>query len=117
MIRRILETQKIRELVQVKTRFGEMTLDLFRGGVQVQDRDSTEGPRKLNLTATEFRLLYAFTRNQGHLLSKEELARLVWGENETRALEQHLMQLRKKLGYLSQCIETKYGEGYISHFS
>lgn len=115
ILKRVEESQKVREAFQLATNLGTMYFDLFHGTVYITD-PATHEKKNLGLTATEFRLLYTFANEQGHLLTRDELQRRVWGSEVSKSFEQHLMQLRKKLGQYSQFIETKYGEGYISDF-
>jgi len=75
-------------------RFGSCVLD--RPAMQVI-RDG----RAVYLRPREFRLLLAFVQNPGRVLSRAELFRVVWGvdvELETRTLDAHVTQLRRKIG-------------------
>ena len=72
--------------------FGDMELDevrceLRRGGVPV------------DLTAVEFKLLSAFVRNRGRVLSRQWLLDEVWADSECvdRVVDTHVSNLRKKI--------------------
>lgn len=72
--------------------------------------------KKVELTATEFKLLKIFIDNPGQILSREQLMDKVLGlkyEGFDRTIDVHVKNLRKKLG-LNQgdFILTVYGMGY-----
>ena len=70
----------------------------------------------LDLTPTEFRLLYTLASKEGMALSRHDIVRKVWNENgssiELRGLDTHISHLRKKLGRFSGCVVSVYGKGY-----
>ena len=71
------------------------------------------GPDKL--PTEEFDLLITFVENKGIVLKREQLLRLAWGYDyygETRTVDVHVAQLRKKLADSSVKIETLTGVGY-----
>ncbi|MBT8165743.1 MAG: response regulator transcription factor [Acidimicrobiia bacterium] len=64
-------------------------------------------------TAREFDLLWHLARNRGIVLSRAQLLEAVWGYDyfgETRTVDVHVRQLRKKLPDIP--IETVWGVGY-----
>lgn len=64
-------------------------------------------------TAREFDLVWYLSENQGLALSRGQILEAVWGYEyfgETRTVDVHIRQLRKKLGALP--IETVWGIGY-----
>jgi len=64
-------------------------------------------------TAREFDLLWYLAENQGLVLSRSQLLEAVWGYDyfgETRTVDVHVRQLRKKLPEVP--IETVWGVGY-----
>lgn len=64
-------------------------------------------------TAREFDLLWHFAENKGLVLSRAQLLEAVWGYDyfgETRTVDVHVRQLRKKLPEVP--IETVWGVGY-----
>lgn len=68
----------------------------------------------VNLTAREFSLLAVLIQNKNIALSRECLLQLVWGYDyfgETRTVDTHILNLRKKLG-LSDVIKTVPKLGY-----
>jgi len=67
-----------------------------------------------HLTTMEFKLLEVLIRNRNKAVSREKLLALVWGADfmgETRTVDVHIAQLRKKLG-LEDAIRTIPKFGY-----
>lgn len=68
----------------------------------------------VDLTAIEFDLLKNLAENNGRVLSREQLLENIWGAayyGETRVVDVHLGNLRKKLGK-RDLIKTVRGVGY-----
>jgi DNA-binding response OmpR family regulator len=66
------------------------------------------------LTQREFDLLDYLVHRAGRVVTRDELLEAVWGfvsPGETRTVEVHVAQLRKKLG-TPDLIETVRGLGY-----
>lgn len=73
------------------------------------------GTEEIQLTPSEFKLLYALMKNPGRVLSREKLIELVQGQGVVvvdRAIDTHVFGLRKKLGACSPIVETIRGVGY-----
>ena len=70
------------------------------------------------LTSTETKLLYYLIRNEGRLLTHENLLRRVWGDRYVDGrdlLRVHIQHLRQKLGDSTdspQIVVTEHGMGY-----
>ncbi|MDR3544459.1 MAG: response regulator transcription factor [Candidatus Limnocylindrales bacterium] len=78
-------------------------------------REATVGDRRLELRAREFDLLIALARDPGVVLTRDALLEDVWGTDfpgETRTVDVHVGELRKKLGDDGPPIETVRGVGY-----
>lgn len=89
--------------------FGGCTVDARR--FTVRTPEGSESP----LGAREMSLLKTFAARPGEVLSRDALLNEVWGVSyygSTRTLDQHIAQLRKKLGTGSGAIETVHGVGY-----
>jgi two-component system alkaline phosphatase synthesis response regulator PhoP len=74
-------------------RFGNCVVDFERAELQ---RDG----QRVELTAQEFRLLEAFFRHPGRLLSRDQLINTAWGTGVAitdRVVDQHVFNLRKKI--------------------
>ena len=78
-------------------------------------REASVGERRLELRAREFDLLAALARDPGVVLSRDALLEDVWGTDfpgETRTVDVHVAELRKKLGDDGPQVETIRGIGY-----
>jgi two-component system alkaline phosphatase synthesis response regulator PhoP len=92
----------------VAVRVGDVTVDPAR-------REVTVAGQEVALRPKEFELLLALAEHQGIVLSREQLLDLVWGYDfygETRTVDVHIAQLRKKLAAATVEIETVLGVGY-----
>jgi two-component system phosphate regulon response regulator PhoB len=75
----------------------------------------TVNGQRLDLTATEFKMLSYLISKEGSIQSREDLLREIWGYRstvDTRTVDTHMRRLREKLGPHSHCLETVRGEGY-----
>ena len=87
---------------------GELRIDPRR-------REATVGARRLELRAREFDLLAALARDAGVVLTRDALLEGGWGTDfpgETRTVDVHIAEVRKKLGDDGPSIETIRGLGY-----
>ena len=87
---------------------GELTVDPI-------SRTASVGERSLELTPKEFDLLHLLVANAGRAFAREYLMEKVWGYESggfDRTVDTHVLRLRKKLGPLSERIETVWGVGY-----
>jgi two-component system alkaline phosphatase synthesis response regulator PhoP/two-component system response regulator ResD len=87
---------------------GQLTID-------PASREVTLVGRPVSLRAKEFDLLHTMARHRGQVLSREQLLDLVWGYDfygETRTVDVHIANLRKKLSGGDVEIETVRGVGY-----
>jgi DNA-binding response OmpR family regulator len=85
--------------------------------VDFAQRTVEAGGRELALTPLEFRLLAAFVRHPGQVLSHDQLLELVWGDAYTTSRDQvklYVGYLRRKLRDITEVepIETVRGFGY-----
>jgi len=75
----------------------------------------TVNGQRLDLTATEFKMLSYLISKEGSIQSREDLLREIWGYRstvDTRTVDTHMRRLREKLGPHAHCLETVRGEGY-----
>ncbi|MBA7617922.1 Transcriptional regulatory protein WalR [subsurface metagenome] len=90
---------------------GKLSVDFASNEVRLNGE-----PAKL--TSTETKLLYYLIRNEGRLLTHENLLRRVWGERYVDArdlLRVHIQHLRQKLGDSAdspRIVVTEHGMGY-----
>ena len=78
-------------------------------------REVVVGERGVELRGREFDLLAALARDPGVVLSRESLLEDVWGTDfpgETRTVDVHVSELRRKLGPEGPTIESIRGIGY-----
>ncbi len=92
-------------------RHADLEVDLLR-------RKATRAGQRLDLTAKEFNLLTLLLRRQGEVLSRTELASLVWDMNfdsETNVVEVAVRRLRTKLDvpFERPLLHTVRGMGYV----
>ena len=83
--------------------------------VDPRRREATVGERRLDLRAREFDLLAALARDPGVVLTRDMLLEDVWGTDfpgETRTVDVHVAEVRKKLAEDGPPIETVRGVGY-----
>lgn len=91
--------------------YKELQLDLDRGSMQA-------GSGKTDLTKNESRILAYLIRNQGKIVSRDELIRYLWESDEfvdDNTLTVNITRIRKKLEEcgMEEVIKTKRGQGYI----
>jgi two-component system alkaline phosphatase synthesis response regulator PhoP len=87
---------------------GDVTIDPARHEVTIAGRS-------VELRPKEFDLLLALAEHHGMVLSRDQLLNLVWGYDfygETRTVDVHIAQLRKKLVGSSVEVETVLSVGY-----
>jgi DNA-binding response OmpR family regulator len=74
-------------------RFGDCEVNFDRGEVR-------RGGAPLEITALEFRLLSAFIRRRGRVLSRQQIIDAAWGQDTAitdRVIDTHVLNLRKKI--------------------
>jgi two-component system phosphate regulon response regulator PhoB len=96
--------------VQPKTAFilGPLQVDVSRHLVTVKGK-------RVDLTATEFKLLTLLIQRAGHVQSRDQLLRDVWEYEthiDTRTVDTHVRRLREKLGPAAKHLDTVRGVGY-----
>jgi DNA-binding response OmpR family regulator len=87
---------------------GDLTIDPAR-------REVTVGGIPIDLRHQEFNLLLALAQHKGLVLSREQILNLAWGYDyygQTRTVDAHIGQLRRKLADSSVRIETVTSDGY-----
>ena len=76
---------------------------------------ATLGGQPLMLTADEFKTLALLAANPGKVFTRNQIIREVKGDNypvTARAIDMHMVNLRRKLGDWADHIETIRGVGY-----
>lgn len=89
-------------------RIDDLTIDSARHEVRLQDRE-------VALTLSEFKILRALAERPGRVFARAELIDTYRGEDAAvsdRAVDLHLLMLRRKLGQFGAHLETVRGVGY-----
>ena len=97
------------------TRRGGRPIEVGSLLVDPRRREAAVADRRLELRAREFDLLAALARDPGVVLTRDALLEDVWGTDfpgETRTVDVHVAEVRKKLGEDGPAIETVRGVGY-----
>ena len=106
-VRAVLRRSEERPVVADSVEVGGFVIDAGRREVVMPSGEA------LRPTAREFDLLWYLAENQGLVLSRGQILESVWGYEyfgETRTVDVHVRQLRKKLPDIP--IETVWGVGY-----
>ena len=95
----------------------EDRIDMELSGLRmdIKKHDVTLDGKQVALTLKEFELLEKLMRNQGIVLTRDQLLTEIWGydfDGETRTVDVHIRTLRQKLGAKGEIIQTVRGVGY-----
>ncbi len=95
----------------------EDRIDMELSGVRmdIKKHEVTVDGKQVALTLKEFELLEKLMRNQGIVLTRDQLLTEIWGydfDGETRTVDVHIRTLRQKLGERGEIIQTVRGVGY-----
>ena len=96
-----------RDAESAKIRHGDLLVDSGRREVHVGDEE-------IQLAPKEFDLLWELLDHRGLVLTRDQLLERVWGytfAGDTRTVDVHVRQLRRKLGDASPIV-TVWGVGY-----
>jgi DNA-binding response OmpR family regulator len=105
ILRRVAPESSKRESATL--RHGDLTIDAGRREVRV-------GEQEIQLAPKEFDLLWELLDHRGLVLTRDQLLERVWGytfAGDTRTVDVHVRQLRRKLGDASPIV-TVWGVGY-----
>jgi DNA-binding response OmpR family regulator len=107
-VKRILQRGQAPDQEQERLKFGDLVIDGPRHLVNWRGK-------KVDLTATEFKLLMLLAQRRGRVQSRDQLLRDVWDYQsaiDTRTVDTHMRRLREKLGAASKYLDTVRGVGY-----
>ncbi len=97
-----------------------LRLELADLEMDIATRKVTRSGRTIELTAKEFELLECLLRNQGHVISREMLARDVWQETAratplNNVIDVHVARLRRKIDdpFDNKLLKTVRGVGFV----
>jgi DNA-binding response OmpR family regulator len=105
VLRRAAPERRERESAQLT--HGDLVIDAGRREVHV-------GEEEIQLAPKEFDLLWELLDHKGLVLTRDQLLERVWGytfAGDTRTVDVHVRQLRRKLGDASPIV-TVWGVGY-----
>jgi DNA-binding response OmpR family regulator len=91
---------RIRAQLRVVAQSPRTTLTAGELEVDLLSREVRRGGRIVRLSTTEFELLVYLLRNRGHVLSREQILRAVWGydyDPGTNVVDVYIGYLRRKL--------------------
>lgn len=104
LLRRGQPAVETQEVIHV----GDLVVDIPRHQVSVKGK-------RIDLTATEFKLITTLAQRRGRVQSREQLLQDVWEYDsmiDTRTVDTHMRRLREKLGAASKYLDTVRGVGY-----
>jgi DNA-binding response OmpR family regulator len=99
-----------RGTVKTKLKYIDLTLDTIA-------HKASRAGKQIELTAREYALIEYFMRNRGKLISRQELAKDIWGYNfdpGTNVVDVYVNHLRNKIDADStvKLMQTERGKGY-----
>jgi two-component system alkaline phosphatase synthesis response regulator PhoP len=89
-------------------KYGALRIDTSNYKAHIKERE-------LRLTLKEFELLSMLMSNRSQVLTRDAILNKIWGYEyfgETRTVDVHITNLRKKIGEYGEFIETVRGVGY-----
>ena len=107
-IRRILHRAVARHLEKAPVKIHDLSINPARREVLIRNKP-------VELTFTEFNILYALARRPGFVFTRYQIVDAVHGDDylvTDRAVDVQMVSLRKKLGSCGSYIETVRGVGY-----
>ncbi len=107
-VKKLLERGKAKPTTGETMKIGELLIDLPRHLVMVRGK-------RVELTATEFKLLTLLAQRRGRVQTRDALLHDVWDYSslvDTRTVDTHMRRLREKLGPAAKHLDTVRGVGY-----
>ncbi len=107
-VKKLLERRQTSQAKSERFEVGDLEVDVPRHLVTV-------GGKRVDLTATEFKLLTTLMERRGRVQSREQLLQDVWEYDniiDTRTVDTHMRRLREKLGRAARYLDTVRGVGY-----
>jgi two-component system phosphate regulon response regulator PhoB len=107
-IKKILERGQPADARHERLTLGDLVIDVPRHLVTVRSK-------RVDLTATEFKLLHLLAERAGRVQTRDQLLKDVWDYDvaiDTRTVDTHMRRLRVKLGPAGKHLDTVRGLGY-----
>jgi len=107
-VKGLLRRREATEVKAERMQVGDLVLDVPTHTVTVNDK-------RIDLTATEFKLLTILAQRRGRVQSRDQLLKDVWEYDnviDTRTVDTHMRRLREKLGKAAKHLDTVRGVGY-----
>ena len=107
-VKGLLRRREATEVKVERMQVGDLVLDVPTHTVTVNDK-------RIDLTATEFKLLTILAQRRGRVQSRDQLLKDVWEYDnviDTRTVDTHMRRLREKLGKAAKHLDTVRGVGY-----
>ncbi|MCX0368941.1 response regulator transcription factor [Clostridium perfringens] len=113
----VMRVKAIFRRIEFQNNQKEKNLSLNYGDIEINCKNKSAicNDEILNLTPNEYNLLTYLFENKDKVISREELLNKVWGyesDVETRAVDDTIKRLRKKLLFTKVKIETVWGFGF-----
>jgi two-component system phosphate regulon response regulator PhoB/two-component system alkaline phosphatase synthesis response regulator PhoP len=83
--------------------------------IDLEKFEVTAGGAKVELTATEFKILQLLASRKGRVFSRDQILDFLWGSEKAvidRTVDVHIRNLREKLGESASLIKNIRGVGY-----
>jgi len=106
--RRIKDVQRSTAIEENLRILGDLSIDLLKHRVSFKEQ-------AVKLTSIEFDIIEFLSRSPGRVWSREQILNNAWKDGKSiidRAVDVHVLGLRKKLGKSADLIETVRGVGY-----
>lgn len=98
-----------------KTNFLKINGLVIEPNFQKVFKEGAKDKKDLDLTPIEFKILFALIQSKGKPLKRADLTEMLWDKDhqfDSRGIDAHISNLRKKLGTHSKMIASVYGIGY-----
>lgn len=99
------------------TAVGPSELTLGKLKINFIDLVVSVDSQSIEMGTIEYKILSLLARNSGQLVSRDEIANYIWGQEKStdRTLDPHINSLRKKIANSFVELKTVYGHGYRLH--
>jgi len=105
--------QRVRAVLRRARQVGTDALDFGPLSIHPARREVLVDARPVNLTPTEFDILYKLAQNADRALTRDDLLeRGPDGNVASRTVDVHVLSIRRKLGKFSWLVSTVHGTGY-----